>query len=61
MEVADIEKVKNTIRVQCPVCGYMMPFSYTKEAECKGVMVPCKGRSCHAVFELRIKEGKQIR
>lgn len=60
--VSDIENVKkkDTIRVQCPECEYKMPISYTKIAECNGVMVPCKGRGCHAVFELKIKNGKQI-
>lgn len=53
--------MKNTVRVQCPVCGYKMPVSYTNEAECEGVMAQCKGRSCHAVFEVRIKNGKQIK
>ena len=57
----DIEKMKNTVRVECPVCGYKMPVSYTGEAECKGVMVVRKGRNCHAVFELKIKKGKQIK
>lgn len=57
----DIEKMKNTVRVECPVCGYKMPVSYTGEAECKGVMVVCKGRNCHAVFELKIEKGKQIK
>lgn len=62
-EVSNIEKMreKYTIRVRCPVCGYQMPISYTKEAECEGVMISCKGRNCHAVFELKIKDGKQIR
>ena len=53
--------MKNTVRVECPVCGYKMPVSYTGEAECKGVMVACKGRNCHAVFELKIEKGKQIK
>ena len=63
MEVSGIEKIrdKRTIRVRCPVCGYIEPISYTDEAECNGVMVPCKGRNCHAVFELKIRNGKQIR
>lgn len=56
-----MEKECRLIRVQCPVCKYNMPFSYTKEAECRGVMVPCKGRNCHTVFELKIKDGKQIK
>ena len=53
--------MKNTVRVQCPVCGYKMPASYTSEAECGGVMIPCKGRNCRAVFELKIEKGKQIK
>ena len=57
----DIEKMKNAVRVECPECGYIMPFRYTDQAECKGVMFQCKGRNCHAVFELKIKKGKQIK
>nr|DAY96734.1 MAG TPA: hypothetical protein [Caudoviricetes sp.] len=38
-----------------------MPLYYNDDAECKGVMVPCKGRNCHAFFELKIENGKQIR
>ena len=61
--MSDIEKIKDkrVIRVQCPVCGYIEPISYTDEAECDGVMVLCKGMNCRAVFELRIRNGKQIR
>ncbi len=44
----------------CPVCGYKMPISYTEEARCNGALVSCKGRNCHSVFELKIKDGKQI-
>ena len=53
--------MKNTVRVECPECGYVMPFRYTDQAECKGVMLRCKGRNCHAVFELKIEKGKQIK
>lgn len=53
-------KSKRMIRARCPICGYKMPVSYGEGAECKGVTVPCKGRGCHAVFELKIKNGKQI-
>lgn len=62
MEVFEIEKVSNkkTVQAKCPVCGYHMPFFYMDEAVCKGVMVSCKGRNCHAVFELKIKDGKQM-
>jgi len=61
-EMNDIEEIKKSIiRVQCPECGYKMPISYTEEAECDGVMVFCKGRNCHAVFQLKIKRGKQIK
>ena len=53
--------MKNTVRVECPECGYIMPFWYKDQAECKGVMLRCKGRNCHAVFELKIEKGKQIK
>ncbi len=58
-----MEKIdKNTHKqVQCTECGYKMPIFYTDKAECEGVMIPCKGRHCPAVFELKIKKGKQIK
>lgn len=48
-------------RVICPVCGYRMPISYSEEAECEGVYVPCKGRNCTHIFEVKIKKGQQIK
>lgn len=61
----DINKTKNNVRedvrVECPECGYIMPYWYTDQAECNGVMFRCKGRKCHAVFELKIEKGKQIK
>lgn len=53
-------KKKHYIRVECPECGYSMPTRYSEEAECNGVMFSCKARNCHAVFELIIRDGKQI-
>ena len=55
------KKNKILCQVRCPVCGYKMPLFYHDRAECTGVTITCKGRNCHAVFELNIKEGKQIR
>lgn len=62
-EAVTIEELdkKELNRVKCPECDYKMPVFYTDTAECNGVMVLCKGRKCHSVFELKIKNGKQIR
>lgn len=54
-------KGREAARVRCPVCGYEMPISYKGDAECDGVTVPCKGRGCHAVFNLKIINGKQVK
>lgn len=54
-----IEEVNDLNRVRCPKCGYEMPTSYDGNAECSGVIMRCKGRQCHEVFELRIKKGMQ--
>lgn len=48
-------------QVECPECGYKMPVFYGSASECSGVAVSCKGRNCHAVFEVKIKKGKQIK
>lgn len=58
-----IEKImdKKIRRVKCPKCGYLMPIYYAREAESHGVVVPCKGRNCGALIEIKIKNGKQIR
>lgn len=56
------EKEKKIMhRVKCPVCGYKMPIYYDNRAISQGVTVTCKGRNCHAVFELKIENGIQIR
>ena len=56
------EKEKKLMhRVKCPECGYKMPIYYDDRAISNGVTVTCKGRNCHAVFELKIQNGKQIR
>lgn len=64
VEAVDIEKIKDKeemSRVKCPDCDYQMPIFYGETANCSGVMAPCKGRNCHAFFEIKIKNGKQIR
>ena len=48
-------------RVKCPKCNYQMPIYYDGTAESHGVVVPCKGRNCGAFFEIKIRNGKQIR
>lgn len=62
-EAVNIEKLKEkySLRVECPECGYKMPVFFTEDAECSGVMVACKGRNCHSIFEVTIKNGKQIK
>ena len=55
-----IEKNKMN-RVECPDCNYKMPIFFSDKAECTGVMVSCKGRNCHSIFEVKIKHGKQIK
>ncbi len=63
-EAVLIEKVDRVglLRVTCPECGYEMPIFYDgKSANSMGVKVSCKGRNCHAFFEIKIKDGKQIR
>ncbi len=54
-------KKKQSLRVECPKCGYKMPIYYDETAECKGVTISCKGRNCHHVFEIKIEHGKQIK
>lgn len=48
-------------RVRCPRCGYEMPVFYSSKANCKGIWLKCKGRTCGQNFELKIKNGEQIR
>lgn len=62
-EAVTIEKIeKNKMNlVECPDCNYKMPIFFSDKAECTGVMVSCKGRNCHSIFEVKIKHGKQIK
>lgn len=62
-EAATIEKIEknNMNRVKCPDCEYKMPIFFSNTAECSGVMVSCKGRGCRSIFEIKIKNGKQIK
>lgn len=48
-------------RVKCPYCGYVMPIMVLPDAESRGVIAKCKGRNCGKGFEIKIKEGKQIK
>lgn len=48
-------------RVKCPHCGYTMPIFYGPKANCKRVWLKCKGRACGKNFELKIKNGEQIK
>lgn len=64
MEAVSIGKIKEKEemnRVECPECEYKMPVFYDETANCSGVMISCKGRNCHAFFEVKIKNGKQIK
>ena len=47
-------------KIKCPYCGYEMPISCT-EAECKGLVVKCKGRNCKKEFEIKIENNKQVK
>lgn len=55
-EMVGIEK-----RVKCTECDYIMPLTYSENAECRGVFVQCKGRNCKKTFEIKIKNGKQVK
>lgn len=59
-KVTGKEKLEELTRAKCPDCDYQMPIYFGVDANCCGVMVPCKGRNCHTLFELKIKEGNQI-
>ena len=48
-------------RVTCPSCGYSMPIYYGKKTDCQGIIVKCKGRNCGEKFEVKIKNGEQIK
>lgn len=48
-------------RVKCPHCGYSMPVFYADQATCQGITVKCKGRNCGKLFEIKIKNGEQIK
>ncbi|MEG2717442.1 MAG: hypothetical protein RR961_08890 [Eubacterium sp.] len=48
-------------KVKCTKCNYTMNITIKDNAECHGVFLYCKGRHCRKEFELKIKEGKQIK
>lgn len=41
-------------KIKCPHCGYEMPLTYEKDANCKGLFIRCKGRKCKKIFEIKI-------
>lgn len=48
-------------KVKCTRCGYSMPITYGSKANCSGIYARCKGRACKKEFEIKIKDGEQIR
>lgn len=48
-------------RIKCPHCGYSMPVFYTENTVCMGIYIRCKGRKCGKVFEIKAKNGVQIK
>lgn len=52
---------KKEIQVKCPVCGYVMPLRYRPDAQCSGIFVACKGRNCRNIFEVKVRNGQQIK
>lgn len=54
-EVVSIDKVR------CPACGYQMPIFIDKEATVRGLFVKCKGKNCKHIFEIKVKNGKQVK
>lgn len=41
-------------KIKCPYCEYEMPITFSKDAECKGIFVKCKGKKCKKEFEIII-------
>ncbi len=41
-------------KIKCPYCGYVMPVTFDRTAQCKGVYIRCKGKSCKKIFEIKI-------
>ncbi len=48
-------------RIKCPHCGYSMPIFYGENTMCVGISVKCKGRRCGKSFEVKVKNGVQIK
>ena len=49
------------MKIQCPHCGYVMNITVSQSAQCIGLTIRCKGRHCKKEFEIKVKDGKQIR
>ena len=43
-------------KIKCPFCGYEMPITFSKGAECEGIFVKCKGKKCKKEFKIKIKK-----
>lgn len=56
-----MDNMKMMQQVICPKCGYRMPLFFDKDAESHGVRAACKGRNCKHVFEVKIKQGQQVK
>lgn len=53
--------MSNTLsnRVICPYCGYRLPLSYSRTANCREISVKCKGAHCKKTFYLIVEDGVQ--
>lgn len=49
------------MKIKCTQCGYVMNITALEGAECSGIVVRCKGRHCKKEFEIKVKNGKQIK
>ena len=47
-------------KIKCPFCGYEMPITFSKGAECEGIFVKCKGKKCKKEFEIKIKKEVKL-
>ena len=48
-------------KVKCPYCGYGMPLRLSQTADCKGIFIKCKGKNCKQIFEIKVKNGRQVK
>lgn len=48
-------------KVKCPYCGCPVNVVIDDRAEASGLLVKCKSRHCRRTFEIKVKEGKQVK